>query len=71
MLMNSHSMNYNSTFEFLPEACSSLPGSRNRNDPVYVAPAMNSPVKRPKRTLKEKKLLKQTGEILGMKRTGS
>ncbi|XP_049643392.1 polycystic kidney disease protein 1-like 3 [Suncus etruscus] len=46
------------------KACSSLPGSRNKNDPMYVAPAMNSPVKRPKRILKEKKLLKQTGEIL-------
>ncbi|XP_055992110.1 polycystin-1-like protein 3 [Sorex fumeus] len=42
----------------------SLPGSRNRNDPIYVAPAVDSPVKRPERTWKGKKLLKQTGEIL-------
>ncbi|KAM9046584.1 LOW QUALITY PROTEIN: polycystin-1-like protein 3 [Megaptera novaeangliae] len=43
---------------------SSLPGSRDENNPIYVAPAMNGPVKRPERTLKEKKCFKLTGDIL-------
>ncbi|EPQ17033.1 Polycystic kidney disease protein 1-like 3 [Myotis brandtii] len=42
----------------------SSPGSRDKRNPVYVAPAMNSPVTRPERTLKEKQLFKLTGEIL-------
>lgn len=58
-----------STFEFLTAKCSSsVPGSRDKNNPVYVAPAMNSPTKRPERTLKKKKLFKLTGDILGMER---
>uniref|UniRef100_A0A671EH09 Polycystin 1 like 3, transient receptor potential channel interacting n=1 Tax=Rhinolophus ferrumequinum TaxID=59479 RepID=A0A671EH09_RHIFE len=44
---------------------SSLPGSRDKKNPIYVAPTMNSPVKRPERTLKEKKLFKLTGDTLG------
>uniref|UniRef100_A0A8P0TNH6 Polycystin 1 like 3, transient receptor potential channel interacting n=2 Tax=Canis lupus familiaris TaxID=9615 RepID=A0A8P0TNH6_CANLF len=44
--------------------CSPLPGSRDKNNPIYVAPAANSPVKRPERTMKEKKLFKLTGDIL-------
>ncbi|KAF5919532.1 hypothetical protein HPG69_000131 [Diceros bicornis minor] len=52
-------------FEFLTaKYSSSLPGSRDKNNPIYVAPAMNSPVKRPERTLKEKPLFKLTGDIL-------
>ncbi|KAF6288775.1 polycystin 1 like 3, transient receptor potential channel interacting [Rhinolophus ferrumequinum] len=43
---------------------SSLPGSRDKKNPIYVAPTMNSPVKRPERTLKEKKLFKLTGDTL-------
>ncbi|XP_015414276.1 PREDICTED: polycystic kidney disease protein 1-like 3 [Myotis davidii] len=42
----------------------SSPGSRDKRNPVYVAPAMNSPVTRPERTLKEKQLFRLTGEIL-------
>ncbi|KAJ8785761.1 hypothetical protein J1605_006721 [Eschrichtius robustus] len=45
---------------------SSLPGSRDENNPIYVAPAMNGPVKRPERTLKEKKCFKLTGDVLGI-----
>ncbi|KAB0352067.1 hypothetical protein FD754_016924 [Muntiacus muntjak] len=43
---------------------SSLPGSRDKNNSIYVAPTMNSPVKRPERTLKEKKFCKLTGDVL-------
>ncbi|XP_039707853.1 polycystin-1-like protein 3 isoform X3 [Pteropus medius] len=43
---------------------SSSPGSRDKKNPIYVAPAMNSPVKCPQRTLKEKKLFKLTGDVL-------
>ncbi|KAM5296967.1 polycystin-1-like protein 3 [Glossophaga mutica] len=43
---------------------SSLPGSRDKRNPIYVAPVLNSPVKRPGRTLKEKELFKLTGDIL-------
>ncbi|KAM5208636.1 polycystin-1-like protein 3 isoform 2-T3 [Hipposideros larvatus] len=43
---------------------SSLPGSRDKKNPIYVAPTMNSSVKLPERTLKEKKLFKLTGDIL-------
>nr|XP_023493010.1 polycystic kidney disease protein 1-like 3 isoform X3 [Equus caballus] len=43
---------------------SSLPGSRDKNNPIYVAPAMNSPVKRLERPLKDKQLLKLTGDIV-------
>ncbi|XP_022439008.1 polycystic kidney disease protein 1-like 3 [Delphinapterus leucas] len=43
---------------------SSLPGSRDENNPIYIAPAMNGPVKCPERTLKEKKFFKLTGDIL-------
>uniref|UniRef100_A0A8D2F2E6 Polycystin-1-like protein 3 n=1 Tax=Theropithecus gelada TaxID=9565 RepID=A0A8D2F2E6_THEGE len=48
----------------LAKCSSSVPGSRDKNNPVYVAPAMNSPTKRPERTLKKKKLFKLTGDIL-------
>ncbi|XP_045666179.1 polycystic kidney disease protein 1-like 3 [Ursus americanus] len=44
--------------------CPPLTGSRDKNNPVYIAPAINSPVARPKRTLKEKKLFRLTGDIL-------
>ncbi|XP_045843691.1 polycystic kidney disease protein 1-like 3 [Meles meles] len=44
--------------------CPPLPGSRDKNNPIYVAPAFNSPVQRPERTLKEKKLFKLAGDIL-------
>uniref|UniRef100_A0A8C9DH02 Polycystin 1 like 3, transient receptor potential channel interacting n=1 Tax=Prolemur simus TaxID=1328070 RepID=A0A8C9DH02_PROSS len=46
--------------------CSSppLPGSKDKNNPIYVAPPMNSPPKHPARTLKEKKLFRLTGDIL-------
>ncbi|XP_069312508.1 polycystin-1-like protein 3 [Eulemur rufifrons] len=46
--------------------CSSppLPGSKDKNNPIYVAPPMNSPPKHPERTLKEKKLFRLTGDIL-------
>uniref|UniRef100_A0A4W2CC42 Uncharacterized protein n=1 Tax=Bos indicus x Bos taurus TaxID=30522 RepID=A0A4W2CC42_BOBOX len=43
---------------------SSLPGSRDKNNSIYVAPTINSPVKRPERTLKEKKFFKLTGDVL-------
>ncbi|XP_053522580.1 polycystic kidney disease protein 1-like 3 [Artibeus jamaicensis] len=43
---------------------SSLAGSRDKRNPIYVAPALNSPVKRPERTLKEKELFKLTGDTL-------
>uniref|UniRef100_A0A4W2GWE1 Polycystin 1 like 3, transient receptor potential channel interacting n=1 Tax=Bos indicus x Bos taurus TaxID=30522 RepID=A0A4W2GWE1_BOBOX len=43
---------------------SSLPGSRDKNSSIYVAPTINSPVKRPERTLKEKKFFKLTGDVL-------
>ncbi|XP_028357897.1 polycystic kidney disease protein 1-like 3 [Phyllostomus discolor] len=43
---------------------SSLPGSRDKRNPIYVAPALNSPVKCPGRALKEKELFKLTGDIL-------
>ncbi|XP_036087305.1 polycystic kidney disease protein 1-like 3 isoform X4 [Rousettus aegyptiacus] len=43
---------------------SSLPGSRDKKNPIYVAPAMTSPVNCPRRTLKEKKLFQLTGDIL-------
>ncbi|KAB1273569.1 Polycystic kidney disease protein 1-like 3 [Camelus dromedarius] len=49
----------------LAKCPSSLPGSRDKNNPIYVAPAMNRPVKCPERALKEKKLLKLTGDVLG------
>uniref|UniRef100_G1R164 Polycystin-1-like protein 3 n=1 Tax=Nomascus leucogenys TaxID=61853 RepID=G1R164_NOMLE len=48
----------------LAKCSSSVPGSRDKNNPIYVAPAMNSPTKRPERTLKNKKLFKLTGDIL-------
>ncbi|XP_007991951.3 polycystin-1-like protein 3 [Chlorocebus sabaeus] len=48
----------------LAKCSSSVPGSRDKNNPIYVAPAMNSPTKRPERTLKKKKLFKLTGDIL-------
>nr|XP_031314018.1 polycystic kidney disease protein 1-like 3 [Camelus dromedarius] len=48
----------------LAKCPSSLPGSRDKNNPIYVAPAMNRPVKCPERALKEKKLLKLTGDVL-------
>ncbi|KAM7059204.1 polycystin-1-like protein 3 [Molossus nigricans] len=48
----------------LSAKCSSSPGSRDKGNPIYVAPAMNSPVQRPDRTLQEKKLLKLTGDML-------
>ena len=41
---------------------------RDKNNPIYVAPAMNSPVKRLERPLKDKQLLKLTGDIVGMER---
>ncbi|KAF4010845.1 hypothetical protein G4228_001843 [Cervus hanglu yarkandensis] len=44
---------------------SSLPGSRDKSNSIYIAPTMNSPVKRPERTLKEKKFCKLTGDVLG------
>ena len=72
MLMNNYLMKYNlfwPTFEFLTARCpSSLPGSRDKNNSIYVAPTINSPVKRPERTLKEKKFFKLTGDVLGMER---
>uniref|UniRef100_A0AC11BT40 Polycystin 1 like 3, transient receptor potential channel interacting n=1 Tax=Ovis aries TaxID=9940 RepID=A0AC11BT40_SHEEP len=43
---------------------SSLPGSRDKNNSIYVAPTMNTPVKRPERALKEKKFFKLTGDVL-------
>uniref|UniRef100_A0A2K6SHL1 Polycystin 1 like 3, transient receptor potential channel interacting n=1 Tax=Saimiri boliviensis boliviensis TaxID=39432 RepID=A0A2K6SHL1_SAIBB len=43
---------------------SSVPGSRDKNNPIYVAPTMNSPTKHPERTLKKKTLFKLTGDIL-------
>ncbi|XP_066874475.1 polycystin-1-like protein 3 [Kogia breviceps] len=52
-------------FEFWTARClSSFPGSRDENNPIYIAPAMNGPVKCPERTLKEKKFFKLTGDIL-------
>uniref|UniRef100_A0A2K6F3N4 Polycystin 1 like 3, transient receptor potential channel interacting n=1 Tax=Propithecus coquereli TaxID=379532 RepID=A0A2K6F3N4_PROCO len=49
----------------LSAKCSSpLPSSKDKNNPIYVAPAMNSPMKHPERTLKEKKLFRLTGDIL-------
>ncbi|XP_024306022.1 polycystin-1-like protein 3 isoform X1 [Homo sapiens] len=48
----------------LAKCSSSVPGSRDKNNPVYVAPAINSPTKHPERTLKKKKLFKLTGDIL-------
>uniref|UniRef100_A0A2K5ISM7 Polycystin-1-like protein 3 n=1 Tax=Colobus angolensis palliatus TaxID=336983 RepID=A0A2K5ISM7_COLAP len=48
----------------LAKCSSSVPGSRDNNNPVYVAPAMNNPTKHPERTLKKKKLFKLTGDIL-------
>uniref|UniRef100_A0A2K5DFV1 Polycystin-1-like protein 3 n=1 Tax=Aotus nancymaae TaxID=37293 RepID=A0A2K5DFV1_AOTNA len=48
----------------LSKCSSSVPGSRDKNNPVYVAPTMNSPTKHPERTLKKKKLFKLTGDIL-------
>ncbi|XP_078213738.1 polycystin-1-like protein 3 isoform X1 [Callithrix jacchus] len=48
----------------LAKCSSSVPGSRDKNNPVYVAPTMNSPTKRPERTLEKKKLFKLTGDIL-------
>ncbi|KAI4558757.1 hypothetical protein MJT46_013399 [Ovis ammon polii x Ovis aries] len=44
---------------------SSLPGSRDKNNSIYVAPTMNTPDKRPERALKEKKFFKLTGDVLG------
>lgn len=56
-------------FDFLTAKCSSsLPGSRDKKNPIYVAPAMTSPVNCPRRTLKEKKLFQLTGDILGTER---
>lgn len=56
-------------FEFLTAKCSpSLPGSRDKKNPIYVAPSMNSSVKLPETAFKEKQLFKLTGEILGMER---
>lgn len=70
MLVNNCLMKYNifwPIFEFSTAKCSSsLPGSRDKKNPIYVAPSMNSPVKRPEGTLKEKKLFKLTGDTLGM-----
>ena len=72
MLMNNYLMKYTlfwPIFEFLTARCpSSLPSSRDENNPIYVAPAMNGPVKCPERTLKEKKCFKLTGDVLGMER---
>lgn len=49
----------------LSAKCSpSLPGSRDKKNPIYVAPSMNSSVKLPETALKEKQLFKLTGEIL-------
>ncbi|KAM9607613.1 LOW QUALITY PROTEIN: polycystin-1-like protein 3 [Trichechus inunguis] len=48
----------------LAKCSSSLPGIRDKHNPIYVAPAMNSPIRPPERTLKEKKLFKLTGDIL-------
>uniref|UniRef100_A0A2K5R3E3 Polycystin 1 like 3, transient receptor potential channel interacting n=1 Tax=Cebus imitator TaxID=2715852 RepID=A0A2K5R3E3_CEBIM len=48
----------------LAKCSSSVPGSRDKNNPVYVAPTMNSPTKHPERTLKKKKLFQLTGDIL-------
>ncbi|ELW63050.1 Polycystic kidney disease protein 1-like 3 [Tupaia chinensis] len=44
--------------------CSSTPGSRDKNNPIYVAPAINGPTKCPERTWEEKKFFKLTGDIL-------
>uniref|UniRef100_A0A8C2QYW2 Polycystin 1 like 3, transient receptor potential channel interacting n=1 Tax=Capra hircus TaxID=9925 RepID=A0A8C2QYW2_CAPHI len=43
---------------------SSLPGSRDKNNSIYVAPTMNTPVKCPGRALEEKKFFKLTGDVL-------
>ncbi|XP_045389708.1 polycystic kidney disease protein 1-like 3 [Lemur catta] len=50
--------------------CSSppLPGLKDKNNPIYGAPPMNSPPKHPERTLKEKKLFRLTVDILGTER---
>ncbi|XP_075851694.1 polycystin-1-like protein 3 [Microcebus murinus] len=48
----------------LAKCSSPLPGLRDKNNPIYVAPAMNSPTKHPERTLKEKRLFRLTGDIL-------
>ncbi|KAM9192129.1 LOW QUALITY PROTEIN: polycystin-1-like protein 3 [Dugong dugon] len=48
----------------LAKCSSSLPGIRDKHNPIYIAPAMNSPIRPPERTLKEKKLFKLTGDIL-------
>uniref|UniRef100_A0A8C5L6G2 Polycystic kidney disease 1 like 3 n=1 Tax=Jaculus jaculus TaxID=51337 RepID=A0A8C5L6G2_JACJA len=43
---------------------SSLPGLRDKNNPIYTAPTMSSPAKRPKKAWTKKKLFKLTGDIL-------
>ncbi|XP_049720726.1 polycystic kidney disease protein 1-like 3 isoform X1 [Elephas maximus indicus] len=48
----------------LAKCSSSLPGTRDKNNPIYIAPAMNSPIRPPERMLKEEKLFKLTGDIL-------
>ncbi|KAG8518462.1 Polycystic kidney disease protein 1-like 3, partial [Galemys pyrenaicus] len=47
----------------LAKCSSATPGSRDMNNPVYVAPAMNSPVKCPERAVNKNKILKQIGDI--------
>uniref|UniRef100_A0A8C5UZZ4 Polycystin 1 like 3, transient receptor potential channel interacting n=1 Tax=Microcebus murinus TaxID=30608 RepID=A0A8C5UZZ4_MICMU len=48
----------------LAKCSSPLPGLRDKNNPITVAPAMNSPTKHPERTLKGKRLFRLTGDIL-------
>ncbi|XP_054552939.1 polycystic kidney disease protein 1-like 3 isoform X1 [Talpa occidentalis] len=47
----------------LAQCSTSSPGSRDMNNPVYVAPAMDSPIKCPERTVKETRILKLMGDI--------
>nr|XP_020031713.1 polycystic kidney disease protein 1-like 3 [Castor canadensis] len=42
----------------------SSPGSRDKNNPIYTAPTMDSSAKGPRRTWKKKKLFKLTADIL-------
>ncbi|XP_023369848.1 polycystic kidney disease protein 1-like 3 [Otolemur garnettii] len=49
----------------LSAKCSSpVPGLKDRNNPIYLAPAVRSPTKCLEKTLKKKKLFKMTGDIL-------